>query len=192
MSQNRTMTFRVYDRHDGQHTTRCISIQSRVRRDIGDVIERCRENEIGYETQDAADSMRARMELLQEQGNTVHYDPDFNEDETYIRLEYLLYERDGETRFCTPEIHVGRRLHVMERSLKFLRKLGRNVERRKARAQGRRFQSPVSQSTYADPDAMLGALRAMRSMVEVEAVELHPYWHFYVPTKGATKAREVA
>jgi len=135
------------------------------------------DNKDGYGTEDAAQRMGMLFQELLNRGYEVHYDHCCAYDGVYIHIEWQHYDYDDGTHsYCEPTfVDLGRSFTRIQLGVKFLKRLGASIERERARecAVGDYKPSPcsVGNRTFEEPERVLGALRRMKGVVEVELLK---------------------
>lgn len=186
MPDTQVLTFETFQnsRHGYDFTHVVIRTMRAV--DTAEALENTVDNKAGYGNLEVAKREGLKFKALLAAGYPEHYDTTCF-DEVYVHIEWQHYRpmdcgSNDPHDYCEPTfVDMGRNFRRMERGMKFLRRLGKAVERERVRENTESAYKPslrpVSQHSFASPDRVLGALGRMKGSVQV-----CQQGHVWVPT----------
>lgn len=158
------LTFSVTQYVEHNHDFTRITIQDRRVANVQEVLEGTIGNRAGYGTDAAAAKVGQNMRDLLARGVTHYYEHAYS---TRINLK-IESQHYGSDCFCAPRLCVGESLSQVQKNLAFLKRLGRSIERARARSFGRSNASDVRDATFETPNDVIAALERMRGTKRVE------------------------
>lgn len=129
------------------------------------------DNKAGYGSLDACAREANRFRALLEAGHKTFFDTMLNGLSIHIRWQH--YTGGGTLDYCGPEYEeLGKSLGQIERGLKFLKKVGRTIERARAAERSKEYGydapvRPVSNDTFLRPNGLIAALARTKGMFQV-------------------------
>lgn len=177
MQDKPTLTFETFQ--DSRHGYDFTHVVIRTMRPVNtaEALDGTVDNKAGYGNLDAARREGLKFQALLDAGYPEHYDMCIG-NELYVHIEWQHYRpmkagSNDPHEYCEPTfVDIGRNFGRMERGMKFLKKLGKAIERERVReATESAYQPnlrPVSNHSFASPERVLGALGRMRGSVQVK------------------------
>lgn len=158
-----TFSIRQYNEQGYRFTEICIR-QCYVN-SVQEQLDGCVDNKAGYQSLEIAQFAAAKFGKVLAAGHESTYSPVTYGLEITIRFQHYV-NRDGVADgYCDPNFDtVGKGFSGMEEGMKFLRKLGKTVE--KLRAEPGNNPREVSSHTFESPERIITALRKLK-IVEI-------------------------
>lgn len=156
-------------KREGNYTMLYLSITEGTERSIPELLEGTVDNKAGYGTPDAADRMHDWYTRLLEAGHQILIDP-MGWEGSFPRIiiryqEYQPYHTGDQPGYCQPSFTLGTGgFSDIERGAKFLRRLGRAIEKASAERRGdSHAQIQARDSSFKDPVAVIEGLHRLKA-----------------------------
>lgn len=184
MRENKTaLTYETYrtQTHGYDHTH--VVVRLMYVEDTAERLEGTVDNKDGYGSPEAAARMGETLQAMLDAGHKVHFEPTIRGLHVHVRWQH--YYGGGELDYCEPAYEdLGRSLGQIDEGMKFLKKIGRRIEKARATRRDREavYKSgprPVSNHTFSRPEDFLAALARMKESFEVRR---DPAYHAWVLT----------
>jgi len=168
------LTYSTYTTASHGYTQTHVVIREMYEEDTLKHLEDTVDNKAGYTTMAYAEAAGRRYQAMLDMGHEVHYSTSTYGLEIHLRWQHYELEADGTQTYCDAAYDsLGRTFGQIEEGMRFLRKIGRAIEKTKAtrRNQEATFKSDVravSSHTFDRPEDMLAALARMKKSAQVQ------------------------
>lgn len=158
------LTYETYETSEHGFTQTHVVVREMYVEDTRRHLEGTVDNKAGYQSQHYADQAARRFEAMLEQGHEVYFDHAFSSLEVHLRWQHYDKDEEGRQMYCEVCFeNLGRSFRQIEDAMKFLRKIGRRIEKaRYGEARG-----PVGSHTFKTPDDVLAVLARMKTSVQI-------------------------
>lgn len=156
------LTYETYQTHSHGYGQTHVVVREMYVEDTAAHLEGTVDNKAGYGTVSAAEQQGRRFRAMLEAGHEVHFD--HTTCGLVVHLRWQHYEVvDGRQTYCSVTYEdMGRSFGQHEKAMKFLRELGRRVQKTRGQHRGH-----VTDHDFSTPQVVLEVLASMRKMTAV-------------------------
>jgi hypothetical protein len=172
MYNKTAITYETFETESHGYRQTHVVIRRMYLEDTAAHLEGAIDNKAGYGTIEAAKQQERRFRQMLEAGHTTFFDSCTSGLVVHVRWQHYL-RSDGTLDYCEPAYDdLGRSLGLIEEGLKFLKTIGRKIERAKAKRRSEKAPCPsdvrpVSNHTFACPEDLLEALGRTKDFVQI-------------------------
>jgi hypothetical protein len=172
MYDKTTLTFETYETESHGYRQTHVVIRRMYLEDTASHLEGAIDNKAGYGTLEAAKGQELRFRRMLEAGHRSFFDSCTSGLLVHVRWQHYRGS-DGTLDYCEPAYdELGRTLGQIEEGLRFLKMIGRKIERAKARRRSELAMHPsdvrpVSNHTFGCPEDLLEALGRAKGFVQI-------------------------
>lgn len=159
------LTYNTYETKEFGYTKTHVVIREMYMEDTAKHLEGTVDNKAGYQSQYAADRAARRFEAMLKHGHEVYFDHAHSGLEVHLLWQHYDRDEQGRQMYCDVSFeNLGRGFRQIEEGMRFLRKIGRRIEK------GRygEVRGGVGSHTFSSPCDVLEALGRMRKSVQVQ------------------------
>lgn len=179
MLDKTTITFETFKTQRSGYDHTHVVIRHMYVEDTEERLEGTVDNKAGYGSLDACARERVRFQRLLEAGHKTFFD--HMSGGLYVHIRWQHYTGGGTLDYCEPDYEeLGKSLGQIEEGLKFLKKVGRTIER--ARAAQRRKEygydalRAVSNNTFSRPEDLIAALAKTKGVLQIRRSQSLDSW----------------
>jgi hypothetical protein len=172
MYDKTALTYETYETEIHGYRMTHVVVRRMYQEDVAVHLAGTVDNKAGYGTLEAAKQQARRFQSMLDASHTTYFDPTLSGLQVHLRWQHY-HGSDGTLDYCEPVYQdLGRALGQIEEGIKFLKDIGRRIE--KIRAKRRSEESPypsdvrpVSNHTFSRPQDLLEALARMKGTLQV-------------------------
>lgn len=157
-----TFSVRQYLAHGYRFTE--IHVRECRFRSVEEQIESCVDNKAGYQSVEIAQQQETKFRRILAAGHESTYDAESYGLEITLSYQHYIGSSGTPDGYCDPRYDtLGRNFRSVEQSVKFLRKIGTTVEKRRCSENGSDFRK-VSSHSFESPERVIAALRKLKAV----------------------------
>jgi hypothetical protein len=171
MYDKTALTYETYETETHGYRMTHVVVRRMYQEDVAVHLAGTVDNKAGYGTLEAAKQQARRFQSMLDANHTTYFDTTLSGLQVHVRWQHY-YGSDGILDYCEPAYEdLGRSLSQIEEGLKFLKDIGRRIEKIRAKRSEKtpypHHLQPVSNHTFSCPQEMLEALAHMKETMQV-------------------------